>query len=141
MDPNIFYDPLKSHSYDEYLKANDMTHAEYNLKIIGVNKFKKLQILLLNDNYEADNGLNYKYKILSDSLRRNAEILKVHKAKEIHKEFLIPDCYNIKQMLRGRFGFRFYFNDDNYDDVIELVTKYSVRKSVADDYFKVKSAV
>ena len=90
------------------------------------NSSKKLQILKLNDNYVAKNDLPYEYKIIADSTHRAVEICKLHDAQRIHKQFVHPAGMNLKQLLNGKYDYKYYFNDENYDKVINFIRSHNI---------------
>ena len=90
------------------------------------NSTKKLQILRLNDNYRAPNDNPYIYKIIADSTHRAVEICRLHQAQRIHKQFTVPAGMNLKQMIKDKYDYKYYFNDDNYENILGFIRLYNV---------------
>ena len=89
------------------------------------NSTKKLQILLLNDNHVADNKKTYKYKIAADSTHRAVEICKIHDAKCIYKQFRVPAGINLKQLLKNKYNYRYYFNAEEFEEVVKFISLHN----------------
>ena len=89
------------------------------------NSTKKLQILLLNDNHVADNKKTYDYKIAADSTHRAGEICKIHNAKRIYKQFRVPAGVNLKQLLKNKYNYRYYFNDEEFEEVVDFIRSHN----------------